>query len=216
MEIAFAPPVGITVTAAVLGVLLAAILPTCLYLYVEPRGRLHWAAAGDTPGNRRAPVLVRLTAWLSFAVGQLALPWLIVPVACGALLYLQTKLGVGRPTSVAATVAVGAAALVQSVTAFRLLPLGVKLLARDAKVCAMASGRARWNALASVVVLAGCALLSWAMATIPSFAHPWLRAALVWTALRPVMAYAAVCLLHALLLGQCARALEEQRSGEVK
>ena len=47
------------------------------------------------------------------------------------------------------------------------------------------------------------------MTTIPGFVHPWLRAALVWTALRPVMAYAAVCLVHALLLGRCARALAE-------
>jgi hypothetical protein len=209
METAFAPPVGITVTAAILGVLFAAILPTCLYLYVEPRGRRQWAALGDSPATRKAPPLVRFTAWLSFLVGQLALPWLLVPAACAVLLYLQTKLGVGRPVGMAATVAVGVGALVQSLLALRLLPLGVRLLARDAKLSARASGRARLHALVSAAVLGGCGLLSWAMATVPNFVHPWLRTALVWTALRPVMAYAAVCLLHAMLLGRCARALAD-------
>jgi hypothetical protein len=53
--------------------------------------------------------------------------------------------------------------------------------------------------------------LSWAMMTVPSFVHPWLRFFLAWTALRPVMAYAAVCLLHAMLLGRCDRALADER-----
>src|SRR4030088_344712 len=97
MESAFAPPLGVVVVGAVLGALLAAILPTCLYLYVEPRGRLSWGTAGDAPHTRRAPAIVRGTAWLSFAVGQLAVPWLLVPAACGLLLYLQMKMGVGRP-----------------------------------------------------------------------------------------------------------------------
>jgi hypothetical protein len=203
---AFSPPVGLTLIAALLAVLFAAILPTCLYLYVEPRGRTQWAVAGDTPAKRRAPGLVRLTAWLSFAVGQLAIPWLLIPATCAALLYVQTKLGMARPLGLGITVAVGVAALVQSVLALRLLSLGVRLLARDARACAGARARARWNVLASVVILGGAFLLSWAM-HVPSFVHPWLRAALEWTALRPVMAYAAVCLVHALLLGRCAATL---------
>lgn len=207
MDTAFAPPVGITVSAAVLGALLAAILPTALYLYVEPRGRRQWATAGDTPATRRAPALVRLSAWLSFAVGQLAIPWLAVPVACAVLLYLQMKLGVIRPVGIAVTAAVGVAALAQSLLTLRMIPLGVRLLARDARLCARVGARARAHAAISAAVLGGCGLLSWAMATVPNFVHPWLRTALVWTALRPVMAYAAVCLLHALLLGRCARAL---------
>jgi hypothetical protein len=210
METALALPREIVVTAAVLGALLAAILPTCLYLYVEPRGRRQWAAAGDSPSTRKAPAIVRLTAWLSFVVGQLALPWLVVPAACAVLLYLQTKLGVIRPVGMAATVAVGVTALVQALLALRLLPLGVRLLARDAKLCERgerARHRALLNGLFSAAVLGGCVLLGWAMSTVPNFVHPWLRAALTMTALRPVMAYAAVCLLHALLLGQCARAL---------
>lgn len=214
MDTAFSPPLGITIAAAALGVFLAAVLPTCLYLYVEPRGRRQWAAAGDDASRRKAPVLVRLTAWLSFVVGQLAFPWLLVPAVCGVLLFLQAKLGVGRPTGMALTVAVGVAALVQAVMALRLIPLGVRLLARDAKAVAAASGRARRNALVSVVLLGGGGALSWAIATIPNFVHPWLAVALGWAALRPVVAYAAVCLLHALLLGRCARALaDEPRKG---
>jgi hypothetical protein len=203
----FSPPLGLTVTAAVLGGLLLAILPTCLYLYVEPRGRLQWAAPGDTAGARRAPALVRLTAWMSFAVGQLAIPWLFVPVACGVLLFLQAKLGVGRPTGFGITAAVGVAGLVQSFVALRLIPLGVRLLSRDGRACSAMTGRARWNAFLSAGVLAGGLAAQWAMLSIPDFVHPWLRAALVWTALRPVIFYAGICFLHALLLGRCAKVL---------
>jgi hypothetical protein len=212
METAFSLPLGVTVTAAVLGFLFAAILPTCLYLYVEPRGRRQWATAGDDPKKRRAPMLVRFTAWLSFVVGQLAIPWLLVPAACVGLVILQTKLGVARPLGLGVTVVVGVAALLQSLLSLRLIPLGVRLLSRDAKTSKRASGGARWNGMLSAVVLGGCLLLSWAIATVPGFVHPWLRVALVWTALRPVMIYAALCLGHALLLGQCARALADDRS----
>jgi hypothetical protein len=174
---------------------------------VEPRGRVQWATAGDTPGQRRAPLVVRITAWLSFVVGQLALPWLLVPAACAVLLYLQTKLGAGRPIGLTVTVTVGLAALVQSLLALRLLPLGVRLLAHDARAATQAAAGARTHGLVSAVVLGGCVVLSWALATVPSFVHPWLRVALVWGALRPVMAYAALCLFHAALLGRCARAI---------
>src|SRR5215472_16925566 len=121
METLFAPPAGIAAVAALVGALFAAILPTCLYLYVEPRGRTHWAVAGDTPSKRRAPVLVRLTAWLSFAVGQLAFPWLVVPVVCGVLLFLQSKLPWSGPVGIGLTAGIGVVALLQSVSAMRLL-----------------------------------------------------------------------------------------------
>jgi hypothetical protein len=212
METMFAPPAGIAAVAALVGALFAAILPTCLYLYVEPRGRTHWAVAGDTPSKRRAPVLVRLTAWLSFAVGQLAFPWLVVPVVCGILVYLQSKLGVGGPVGLAATGGLGVVALVQSISAMRLLPLGVRLLARDAKLQKRAASRARFNALLSGGVLGGGMLLNWAMVAMPGFVHPWLRAALTWSAVYPVMAYAALGLAHALLLGRCAALLVDAKS----
>src|SRR5215472_1850515 len=125
MQAAFGPPATIVVPSVILGALLAGVLPTCLYLYVEPRGRLSWGAAGDTRATRRAPVIVRFTAWSSFVVGQLALPWLLLPAACALILYLQAKIGVGRTVGSAATVIVGVMAIIQSLLAFRLLPLGI-------------------------------------------------------------------------------------------
>jgi hypothetical protein len=215
MEPAIAPQVtaGIGVLVA-LGSSLFAILPTCVYLYVEPRGRGQWARQAHGKGSLaagvsapRAPVLVRWTAWLSFAVGQLALPWLLVPAGCVLLVYLQAKLGAARPAGVAITLLVALGALAQSALALGLLPLGVRLLAGDARLRTALVLRARWNGVASAVLLCGSGLLTRAMTVFPSLVHPWLRALLAWTALRPVMAYAAVCLLHAILLGQCVRAM---------
>jgi len=196
-----------TAIVAIVAALLTTIVPTCLYAYVEPRGRLSWGTAGDSPRSRRAPALVRITAWLSFAVGQIAVLWVLVPAACAFLLYLQVTLGAGRPLGAAATVAVGTMALAQSALAVRLLPLGVRLLARDKHLSQRVVRLAKWNALASSILLSLGALLAWAMAAAPSLVHPWLRVALEWTALRPILAFACVCLVHALLLGQCARLL---------
>jgi hypothetical protein len=147
---------------------------------------------------------------LSFAVGQLAFPWLLVPAACGVLVYVQARLGLLRPVGLSFTVSLCAAALVQSVLAARLLPLGVRLLARDFRLGASVGKRARTNALVSAGLLGGTAALSWAMSHVPGLVHPWLRVVLSWTALRPVMAYAAVCLLHAVLLGRCGSALVDK------
>jgi hypothetical protein len=215
MDNAYAQPAwltGVTVGAAVVAALLFTILPTCLYLYVEPRGRLGWAAPGDTPAARRAPRMVRAVAWLSFALGQLGIPWLLVPLACAGIGYAQTKLGLGRPIglpSVLTLAAVAAMALIESFLALRLVPFGVRLLARDASARAVIERRARSGVLAGMFVLAGCYLVRWAVSSVPGLIHPWLRAAFLWTALRPVMGYALACLLHAVLLGRCARALAE-------
>ena len=113
MDLAFSPPTGLTGlawAALLLAGLLGAILPTCLYVYVEPRGRRQWAVAGDAPSTRRAPRLVRFTAWLGFVLAQLALPLLLVPVTCGGLLYVQIRLGALSPTALGATAALGLAA----------------------------------------------------------------------------------------------------------
>jgi hypothetical protein len=201
----------ILLVAACLAALLGAILPTSLYLFVEPRGRRQWAVEGDSPDKRRAPAIIRMTAWLSFALGQTALPWLIVPGTCAVLVYTQLKLGHIRPTGLAITVALGVAALAQAVMALRLFPLGIKLLVRDDRVCSALARRTRAMAFASAVILGGAALLGWAMFTIPNFIHPWLRVALVWGALRPIMMYAAVCLAHAALLGSCCSAMNRDR-----
>lgn len=203
MEAAFSLPWGVSVGIGALGLLLAALLPTGLYLYVEPRGRLHWAVAGDTPASRRAPGLVRLSAWLSFAVGQLALLWLLVPAWCALLIYLQTQLGLGRSFSVGLTAGMGVAALLQAILAMRLLPFGVRLLARDATTCAVATERGRRLAGASGLVLAAAAAGGWAVRAIPGLVHPWVGAMLQWTVLRPVTTYAAMGLMLGLLLRRC-------------
>src|ERR1019366_5214849 len=101
--------------------------------------------------------------------GQLAIPWLLVPAVCAGLVFLQTKLGVARPLGLGVTVALGVAAIVQSLLSLRLIPLGVRLLSRDAKTAARASGGARWNAMVSAGVLGGCVLLSWAIVGIRGF-----------------------------------------------
>ncbi len=140
---------------------------------------------------------MRFTAWLGFVLSQLALPLLLVPVTCGGLLYVQIRLGALSPTALGATAALGLAALVQSVVALRHVPLGVRLLARHA-----GEGKR--------AVLAGALSLGWAMSAIPGFVRPVLRHTLEWTAVRPVAAYALVCLLHAWLLARCGRMLAEK------
>ena len=196
---------GVLGTGVVLLVaVLAAVVPTCLYLYVEPRGRRLWARPGDSPASRRAPLLVRAAAWSSFLLGELALPWLAVPVACGVLLYLQAKLGLWRPIGIGVTAACGVLGVIQTLLALRLIPLGVRLLMRDARACAADGSRARFAALANLALLGGAYTL-WTVANVPGLVNPWLGAALGWTALRPVMIYGAAGVVHSVLLWQCAR-----------
>jgi hypothetical protein len=197
---------GLTLGIVTAGLALASLLPTCLFLYVEPRGRKLWARGGDSPSTRRAPVLVRATAWMSFLLGQLAIPWLLIPVLCGVLLYLQGRLGIWKPVAMASTATAGVLALVQAAVAIRMLPLGVRLLMRDERACALVGARARFGAIANASVLGGAVALGWAMGNVPRFVHPWLGTALDWAVLRPEMIYGGACLVHALVLGQCARA----------
>jgi hypothetical protein len=210
MGIDFAVPWGMLAAVAGIGALFSAILPTCLYMYVEPRGRQRWAVAGDTAATRRAPVLVRFTAWLSFLVGQLAVPWLLVPAACAGLAYAQVRLGVDRPVGLAVTVALGVASLAQSLLSLGLVPYGVRLLAHDPRVCAASSGRARRGVLLALAMLGGCFAVRY-LTMIPSFVHPVLRETLRWTALYPVMAYAALCLVHSVFLDRCAQAICQKK-----
>ena len=195
---------GLTLALAVAG-LLTGVVPTCLYLYVEPRGRRVWAREGDNPSSRRAPGLVRATAWLGFLLGQLAVPWLLVPLACGAFLYVQAKLGFYKPMAFALTAGVAVMALLQAALAVRLIPLSVRLLMRHGPTYARASGWSRSHAGAHGLVLGHAVLMIWAMAAMPGVVHPWLGVALAWAVLRPVMGFAVACLLHALLFGWCAR-----------
>jgi hypothetical protein len=199
---------GLIFAIVAAGLPLVSLLPTCLFLYVEPRGRAQWARDGDTPSTRRAPALVRATAWLSFLLGQLAIPWLVIPAVCGVLLYLQARLGIWKPIAMASTATAGVLAIVQTVLAIRLVPLGVRLLMRDARSSALDASRARVAAIANASVLVGAGALGWAMASVPRLVHPWLGTAIDWAVLRPEMVYGGACLVHALVLGQCARAVK--------
>jgi hypothetical protein len=205
-----AVPIAVWVVAgAALSVVLS-IVPTCLFLYVEPRGRLQWARAGDTAASRRAPLLVRTTAWLSFLLAQLGLVWLWVPVACVGLSYLQIRLGIAKPLSLAATAVAGAMGVAEVAMGLRLGLLGVRLLVRERRECSTASGRARHYVFVSAILLAGSAALGWVVHALPGSVNTWLATALEWAAILPLRAYSAACLLHALLLGLCAPALTER------
>jgi hypothetical protein len=98
---------------------------------------------------------------------------------------------------------------VQSVVALRVFPLGVRLLARDARLGPRIRKVATTVALVNALLLALGAFMSWTMASVPGLVHPWLRVALAWTALRPGMAYAAIGLVHAVMLRACAVVLTD-------
>ncbi len=201
MVAASALPVGLVVVALALAGILGAIVPTGVYLYVEPRGRRQWAVPGDTSRTRRAPLLVRFTAWASFFLGQAALPWLLLPVAAAVLVQLQIRLGAGGPTALGITALLGMAALAQALFAARLLPLGVRLLVGDVGV----APRARRLGGVSAVILAGALGAGAAMYVLPGLVHPVLRATLAWALVRPIVAFALASLVHAFLLHRCAR-----------
>jgi hypothetical protein len=203
---------GVVIVVASVFALLAAIVPTALYFFVEPRGRRMWATEGDSAATRRAPGVVRLTAWLSFALAQVAIPWLIVPVYCAALLYVQARIGYLRPVGIAVTAGVGVAGLIQALLSLRLWPLGIKLLMHETGLCASLKRRTVATLLANAVVLGAMSLLDLAITNIPHFIHPLLRGALVWGALRPVMIYAVVCLAHAMLMNACCGAMSDGTS----
>jgi hypothetical protein len=191
--------------AAAVGVfvgLLLCILPTFLYLYVEPRGRPQW---GGDAGPRRAPALVHLAAWSSFAVGQIAIPSLLVPAACVALEVIQVKLGIVHPGGYVAAAAVGALALAQALLSLGLIPAGVRVLMNDTRAMARVLRFARNRAIGAGAILSTALSLGWSMDSLPGLVHPWLRAALVWAALRPVELFAAASLLQAVLLWQAVR-----------
>ncbi|MCL2449951.1 MAG: hypothetical protein FWD17_13475 [Polyangiaceae bacterium] len=195
---------ALVATGATLGAVLAALLPTCLFFYVEPRGRVQW---GDAEGPRPAPVVVRAAAWTSFAVGQVAIPWLVVPALCLGLGYLQIRLGAIRPVGLFATAVLAALALVQSILTVGLIPSGIRLLMNDTRRRAGIVAAARGRAIASAATLALALSLAWSMHAAPGLVHPWLRAALEWAALRPVALFAALCLLQSLLLWRAGHAL---------
>src|SRR4051812_30867932 len=126
----------ITAVASILGLILFSIFPTVTYLYVERRARPHW---GDLAA-KRAPGVVRATAWTSLALGQLGIVWLVFPVVCGGLVYALSRVGHGGTMGYGLILGLGALALIQAITALGLVPFGIRVLARSSTVRVKAKG----------------------------------------------------------------------------
>ena len=206
------------VIAGVFAFLMLSIVPTATYLYVERRCRRHWietkdashvsfaVAAGRAP-RTRAPLLVRIAAWWSMAVGQLAIPWLVVPGACGLVLYTLAKVGRSSFSSSALIVGLGVAALLQSIFVFRLFPLGIRLLARDAKARARTRSVAVSLAVVNLLALAMSGL-TYALLHVPGFLNPIVRVTLFYGAVIPIAVFAVLGLVQSLVVARAGRAVE--------
>lgn len=175
--------------AAVLAFGLFSIVPTVTYLYVERRSRRHWIDAASS--RKRAPMFVRGVAWWSLAIGQLGLPWLLVPATCGSVVFMLAKIGKATPSGTALLVTLGVAALAQAVFAFRLFPFAIRLLARDAKVKKSGAGFALSFGAVQLLAL-GAAAATFLLFPSSGFLTPVVRMALKWCAIVPVAAFAGV------------------------
>jgi hypothetical protein len=191
----------VPIVAAVLGLLFFSIFPTVTYLYVEKRARPHW---GDVAG-KKAPAVVRATAWASLALGQLGLIWLVLPVVCGGLVYGLARIGHGGTTWYAAIVALGVLALLQSITSFGLVPFGIRVLARNSSMREKAKTLSRGIGLANGAALA-MAGLTYGMMLIRGGLNPIIKVGLVYGVALPVALYAVLSLLLAGMMSAAATA----------
>jgi hypothetical protein len=191
----------IPIVAAVLGLILIAIFPTATYLYVEKRARAHWVDVAE----KRAPGPVRLTAWVSLALGQLCLVWLVLPVVCGGLVYALSRVGHGGTLGYGLILGLGLAALLQSLTSFGLIPFGVRVLARNSKTRERAKGLGRGIGLvnASALLLAG---VTYGSMHVPGMLHPIIKIGLTYGVALPVGIYAIFGLVLAALMTRAASA----------
>jgi hypothetical protein len=194
----------VPIVAAVIGLLFFSIFPTVTYLYVEKRARPHW---GDVPG-KKAPGIVRATAWVSLALGQLGLVWLVLPVVCGGLVYGLSRIGHGGSTWYAAIVGLGVLALLQSITSLGLVPFGIRVLARNSGLRGKAKGLARGIGLANFAALA-MAGATYGMMLIRGGLNPIIKVGLVYGVALPVAAYAVFSLVLAGMMSKAAQASAE-------
>jgi hypothetical protein len=176
------------------------IVPTATYIYAERRSRPHWAdAESSSAGSARAPIAVRLAAWGSLALGQLAIPWLLVPAVSVLVLLGLSQVGAATTTIWIALSGLALAALLQSFVAFRLFPFGIRLLARDKSI------RARSRSVAGMLVGVNvgalvAAGLAFAVIHLPRFVPPNLAMALRLGIVLPVAIFGALGLASALLV----------------
>jgi hypothetical protein len=200
------------VIAGVFAFLMLSIVPTATYLYVEKRCRRHWSDASNASFTGvagkavrvRAPLFVRIAAWWSMAVGQLAIPWLIVPGACGTILYALDKVGRSSFSATALVAVLGVVAVLQSVFVFRLFPLGIRLLARDAKAEARARSVAVSLGGVSVLALATTGL-TYMLLHVPGFLNPIVRVTLFYGVVIPIAVFAALGLVQSLVVARAGR-----------
>jgi hypothetical protein len=191
----------IPIILAAFAFLLFSIVPTATYLYVEGRSRRHWVDAAS--GRKKAPALVRLAAWSSLFVSQLALPALLIPVECGAVLFALSKLGRASLGGSAVLVLLGLSAILQVVMCVRLFPLGIRLLARDQKLATRAKSAARAIGFVNLLGLASAGLVYALMLT--GMFHPIVRVTLYFGVVIPMAIFAGIGLVQALFVGQAGR-----------
>jgi hypothetical protein len=191
--------------AAVLGFGLFALVPTITYLYVEKRSRKHWLDAAS--GRKNAPIFVRVVAWWSLAIGQLALPWLLVPATCGTVLFTLAKLGKSSTSGTLLIGALGIAAIAQAIYALRLFPFAIRLLARDAKLRKRGTGFAISFGIVQLVAL-GAAGLTFTLLRVPGFLNPIVRMTVYYGAIIPVLVFSGIGLVIAALGAGASKNLE--------
>ena len=203
------------VIAGVFAFLMLSIVPTATYLYVEKRCRRHWSSAANAAftgvaGKEvriRAPLFVRAAAWWSMAVGQLAIPWLIVPGACAAILYTLAKVGRSSFSGTALIAGLGVVAVLQSIVVFRLFPLGIRLLARDAKSRARARSVAVSLGFVSLLAL-GMTGVTYMLLQVPGFLNPIVRVTLLYGVVTPIAVFAVLGLVQSVVVARAGRAVE--------
>jgi hypothetical protein len=192
-----------------------AIVPTATYLYTERRTRPNWveasAAGGAKAGRVRAPIAVRLAAWGSLALGQLAIPWLIVPAACAVVLFGLGQVGAATTTLWIVLPFLGVAAVLQSIVAFRLFPFGIRLLARDKSIAARSRSVAGMLVAVNLVALAAAGL-GFALIHVPRFVHPVLAMVLRVGIVLPVAFFGALGLASALLVTVAGSAVDRSKT----
>lgn len=189
----------IPTVAAILGLLMFAVFPTATYLYVEKRARAHW---GDL-ASRRAPGPVRATAWLSLALGQLCILWLLFPVVCGGLVFALSRVGHGGTMGYALILGLGLLALLQALTSFGLIPFGIRVLARGSSMREKASSLSRVVTLVNAAAL-GTSMFAYAMMYLPGMLHRVIKIGLVFGVALPVGIYALAALILAALMSRAA------------
>jgi len=195
----------IPVVLAVIAFLFVSLLPTGVYLYAEKRSRRHWV--DDRSGRKRAPFVVHLASWTGLLLGQLSIPWLLVAGECVLIVMGLARVGRASGMIYVSVVALGVAAVLQTLASLRLFPMSIRMLANDAKMLARSKSVAITLAGANLLALAASGL-SYMVVLASKSGHPIDRVAKMWLyygVIVPVAAFAAIGLLQAALVARAGR-----------